>query len=152
MHSTAQGEWPSGLNNIRRVTEGNLGRERSNSEWVTSQLTSSSFGRDLKQGVPCMDAACTVGLNLLSVTRNPDKPAQNKLKNKTKLHCTVRHKLLIKLKLHQLFQLESRPSIFRDGVAFKHFVVNIICSDYTGKDLLAILKKNLDRRILHYVL
>ena len=51
---------------------------------LTSQLTSSSFGRDVKLGVPCLDAACTVGLNLLSVARNPDKPTQNKLKtNKT---------------------------------------------------------------------
>ena len=30
---------------------------------LTSQLTSSSFGRDVKLGVPCLDAACTVGLN-----------------------------------------------------------------------------------------
>ena len=47
---------------------------------LTSQLTSSSFGRDVKLGVPCLDAACTVGL----VARNSDKPSQNKLKtNKT---------------------------------------------------------------------
>ena len=49
---------------------------------LTSQLTSSSFGRDVKQGVPCLDAACTVGLNYLSVARNPDKPTKNKLKTK----------------------------------------------------------------------
>ena len=36
-----QGKWPSGLQ---------------------SRLTSSSFGRDVKLGVPCLDAACTVGL------------------------------------------------------------------------------------------
>ena len=45
---------------------------------LTLQLTSSSFGRDI--GVPCMDAACTMDLNQLSVARNPDKPTQNKLK------------------------------------------------------------------------
>ena len=45
----------------------------------TSQLTSSSFGRDVKLGVP-RDAACTEGPNKLSVARNPDKPTQNKLK------------------------------------------------------------------------
>ena len=27
------------------------------------QLTPPSFGRDVKLGVPCLDAACTVGLN-----------------------------------------------------------------------------------------
>ena len=51
---------------------------------LTSQLTSSSFGRDVKLGVPCLDAACTVGLNYLSVARNPDKPTENKLKTKKK--------------------------------------------------------------------
>ena len=30
---------------------------------LTSQLTPSSFGRDAKLGVPCLDAACTMGLN-----------------------------------------------------------------------------------------
>ena len=49
---------------------------------LTSQLTSSSFGRDVKLGVPCLDAACTVGLNHFSVARNLDKPTQNKLKTK----------------------------------------------------------------------
>ena len=49
---------------------------------LTSQLTPSSFGRDVKLGVPCLDAACTVGPNKLSVARNPDKPTQNKLKTK----------------------------------------------------------------------
>ena len=43
----------------------------------TSQLTSPSFGRDVKLRVPCLDAACTMDLNKL---RNPDKPTQNKLK------------------------------------------------------------------------
>ena len=38
---------------------------------------------DVKLGVPCLDAACTVGRSLLSVARNPDKPTQNKFKNKT---------------------------------------------------------------------
>ena len=51
---------------------------------LTLQLTSSSFGRDVKIGVPCLDAACTVGLNQLSIARNPDKPTQNKLKTKNK--------------------------------------------------------------------
>ena len=61
-----RGEWPSGLYSPRQVTEIKLGRMRSNSGWVTpeaSQLTSSSFGRDAKLGVPCPDAACIVGLN-----------------------------------------------------------------------------------------
>ena len=48
---------------------------------LTSQLIS-SFGRDIKLGVPCLDVACTVGLNQLSFARNSDKPTQNKLKNK----------------------------------------------------------------------
>ena len=30
---------------------------------LTSQLTLSSFRTDVKLGVPCLDAACTVGLN-----------------------------------------------------------------------------------------
>ena len=47
---------------------------------LVSQLTSSSFRRDVKLGLACLDAACTVGLNDLSVARNPDKPTQNKLK------------------------------------------------------------------------
>ena len=34
---------------------------------LTSQFTSPSFRRDVKLGVPCLDAACTVGLNLLSL-------------------------------------------------------------------------------------
>ena len=63
-----RGEWPSGLNSLRQVTEVKLGRVRSEL-WMgdlgdlTSQLTSSSFGRDVKLGVPCLDAACTMGLN-----------------------------------------------------------------------------------------
>ena len=51
---------------------------------LTSQLTSSSFKRDVKLGFPCRDAACAMDLNLLSVARNPDKPTQNKLKSKKK--------------------------------------------------------------------
>ena len=39
--------------------------------------------KGLKLGVPRLDAGCTVGLNSLSVARNPDKPTQNKLKNET---------------------------------------------------------------------
>ena len=63
-----RGEWPSGLNSLRQVTEVKLGRVRSelwmgDLRGLTSQLTSSSFGRDVKLGVPCLDAACTVGLN-----------------------------------------------------------------------------------------
>ena len=30
------------------------------------QLIPLSFGRDVKLGVPCLDAACIVGLNLLN--------------------------------------------------------------------------------------
>ena len=63
-----RGEWPSGLYSLRQVTEVKLGRVRSDFGWVTteawtSQLTSPSFGRDVKLGVPCLDAVCTVGLN-----------------------------------------------------------------------------------------
>ena len=43
---------------------------------LTSHHTSPSFGRDVKLWVPCLDAACTVGLNKLSVARNPDKPTE----------------------------------------------------------------------------
>ena len=50
---------------------------------LTSQLTSSSFGRDVKLEVPCLDAAFAVGLIWLSVARNPDGPTQNKWKSKT---------------------------------------------------------------------
>ena len=50
---------------------------------VTSQLTSSSYGRDVKLEVPCLDAACTVGLEL-SVARSPDEPTQNKLETNKK--------------------------------------------------------------------
>ena len=32
-----RGEWPSGLNSLRQVTEVKLGRVRSNSGWVTSE-------------------------------------------------------------------------------------------------------------------
>ena len=63
-----RGEWQSGLNSVRQVTEVKLGRVRSNSgygtsEALTSQRTLPSFRRDVKLGVPCLDAACTVGLN-----------------------------------------------------------------------------------------
>ena len=53
-----QGEWPSDIYSLRQVTEVKLGKRG-----LTSQLTSSSFGRDVKLGVPCQDATCTVGLN-----------------------------------------------------------------------------------------
>ena len=33
-----RGEWPSGLNSFRQVTEVKLGRVRSNSGWVTSEV------------------------------------------------------------------------------------------------------------------
>ena len=61
-------EWPSGLYGSCQVTEVKLGLVRSNCRMgdlggLTSQLTSSSFGRDVKLGVPCLDAACTVSLN-----------------------------------------------------------------------------------------
>ena len=32
-----RGEWPSGLNSLRQVTEVKLGRVRSNSRWVTTE-------------------------------------------------------------------------------------------------------------------
>ena len=48
---------------------------------LNSHLTSSSFGRDVKLGVPCLNAACTVGLNHISVARNPVKLTQNKVRN-----------------------------------------------------------------------
>ena len=46
---------------------------------LTSQISSPSFGKDVKLGVPCLTAACTVGLNQLYVTKKPDKLTQNKL-------------------------------------------------------------------------
>ena len=63
----SRGEWPSSLNCFRQVTEVQLGRVRSNSGWMTSkaftsQLTLSSFGKDVKLGVQCLDEACIVGL------------------------------------------------------------------------------------------
>ena len=33
-----RGEWPSGLNSSRQVTEVKLGRMRSNSGWVTTEV------------------------------------------------------------------------------------------------------------------
>ena len=57
---------------LRQVTELKLGRVRSNSGW------------DVKLGVPCLAAACTMSLNKLSVAKNVDKPTQSKLKNKSK--------------------------------------------------------------------
>ena len=41
MHSglnVRRGEWPSGLYSLRQVTEVKLGRVRSNSGWVTSEV------------------------------------------------------------------------------------------------------------------
>ena len=55
-----RGEWPSGLYCLCQVTEVKLGRVL---RGLTSQLAALSFGRDVKLGVPCLDAACTVGLN-----------------------------------------------------------------------------------------
>ena len=60
------GEWPSGppkppaslkLSMVRNWM-GDLPDER-----PKKQLTPSSFGTDVKLGVPCLDTACTVGLN-----------------------------------------------------------------------------------------
>ena len=62
-------EWPSGLYSLRQVSEIKLGRSSEVKVRMgdlggqTSQLTSSSFGRDVNLGVPCLDAACTVSLN-----------------------------------------------------------------------------------------
>ena len=66
--SYLQGQWPSGSYSFRQLTEVKLGRVRSklrvgNLRGLTSQLTSPSFGGDVKLGVPCLDMACTVGLN-----------------------------------------------------------------------------------------
>ena len=47
-------------------------------EGLTAQLTSPSFGKDVKLGVPCLTVACIMGLNHLYVARKSDKPAQNK--------------------------------------------------------------------------
>ena len=64
-----RGEWPSGPASSINFTEvkhvcvrsknwmGDLPDER------PKQLTPPSFGRDVKLGVPCLDAACMVGLN-----------------------------------------------------------------------------------------
>ena len=66
-------EWLNGLYSFRHMTEtrsnevklrmGDLGG-------LTSQLTSSYFGKDVKIGVPCLDAACMVSLNWLLIARN----------------------------------------------------------------------------------
>ena len=71
---------------------------------LTSQFTSPSFGRDVNLGVPCLDAACTVGLNQLSVAKNPDKPTKKNRKTKRSrvftvamdLFCFYRERLLPK--------------------------------------------------------
>ena len=63
------GEWPSGPASSINFTEVKHGCVRSKN-WMgdlpderPKQLTPSSFGRDVKLGVPCPDAACIVGLN-----------------------------------------------------------------------------------------
>ena len=64
-----RGEWPSGPASSIIFTEVQHGCVRSETGWATfqindqKQLTPPSFGRDVKLGVPCLDAACTVGLN-----------------------------------------------------------------------------------------
>ena len=64
-----RGEWPSGPASSISLTEVKHGCVRSETGWVTfqmndqKQLTQPSFGRDVKLGVPCLDAACIVGLN-----------------------------------------------------------------------------------------
>ena len=63
-----RGEWPSGPASSISFTEVKHGCVRSETGWATfqmndqKQLTPPSFGRDVKLGVPCLDA-CTVGLN-----------------------------------------------------------------------------------------
>ena len=62
-------EWPSGPASSINFTEVKHGCVRSKN-WMgdlpderPKQLIPPSFGRDVKLGVPCLDAACIVGLN-----------------------------------------------------------------------------------------
>ena len=60
---------PSGSTKTISFTEVKHGCVRSKTGWATfqindqKQLTPPSLGRDVKLGAPCLDAACTVGLN-----------------------------------------------------------------------------------------
>ena len=64
-----RGEWPSGPAKTISFIEVKHGCVQSETGWATfqmnnqKQLTPPSFGRDATLGVPCLDAACTVGLN-----------------------------------------------------------------------------------------
>ena len=71
LHVTQElcGEWPRGPASNINFTEVKHGCVRSKN-WMgdlpderPKQLTPPSFGRDVKLGVPCLDAACIVGLN-----------------------------------------------------------------------------------------
>ena len=62
-----RGEWPIGPASSISWTEVKHGCVRSEDgrppDERPKQLTPLSFGRDVKLGVPCLDAACIVGLN-----------------------------------------------------------------------------------------
>ena len=66
--ATERGEWPSGPASSINFTEVKHDCVRSKN-WMgdlrderPKQLTPPSFGRDVKLGFPCLDAACIVGL------------------------------------------------------------------------------------------
>ena len=82
---------------------------------LTSQLSSSSFAKAVKLGVPFLDAACTVGLNYLSVARNPVKPTQSKLKYKNKI-----------LALKNWYKTQTRRNA--ESVSAKVQINPLICS------------------------
>ena len=64
-----RGEWPSGPASSINFTEVKDGCVRSKNgmgdlpDEQPKQIIPPSFGRDVKLGVPCLDAACIVGLN-----------------------------------------------------------------------------------------
>ena len=74
---------------------------------LTSQVKSPRRPSEgtLNLGVPCLDAACTVGLNYLSVARNPEKPIQNKLKNKK------RQRILVKKVIAAIHRVTSQKPL-----------------------------------------
>ena len=53
---------------------------------MTSPLTSSSLGRDVKLGVPCLGAACIVGLHKLQIAGN----LTEKISVENRVHMTKR--------------------------------------------------------------
>ena len=50
MADTVRGEWPSGLYSLRQVTEVTLGRVRSDSGWVTSEVWAHNSPRRPSEG------------------------------------------------------------------------------------------------------